>query len=136
MPLIARQRPRLAVLAVLALVGSLLAISAVPAVAVQDEKASAVAEFSACVEDATEDAAFTDMEGNSAQDDANCLFHYGITTGTGKDPLTYGPNDRSLVARWLCSWKGLPARRGSNWVTPKIRGSLTSLARATRSRTP
>ena len=94
MPLIARQRPRLAVLAVLALVGSLLAISAVPAVAAQDEKASAVAEFSACVEDAIEDAAFTDMEGNFAQDDANCLFHYGITTGTGKDPLTYGPNDR------------------------------------------
>ena len=91
MPLIARQRPRLAVLAVLALVGSLLAISAVPAVAAKDEKASAVAEFSACVAAATEDAGFTDMDGNFAQDEANCLAHYGITTGTSEG--VFSPND-------------------------------------------
>ena len=91
MPLIARQRSRLAVLAVLALVGSLLAISAVPAVAAPDEKASAKAEFSACVAAATEDAGFTDMDGNFAHDEANCLAHYAITTGTSEG--VFSPND-------------------------------------------
>ena len=91
MPLIARQRSRLAVLAVLALVGSLLAISAVPAVAAPDEKVSAGAEFSACVAAATEDAGFTDMDGNFARDEANCLAHYAITTGTSEG--VFSPND-------------------------------------------
>ena len=91
MPLIARQRSRLAVLAVLALVGSLLAVSAVPAVAAADGKASAKARFSACVADATEDAGFTDMDGNFAEDAANCLAHYGITVGTSEG--VFSPSD-------------------------------------------
>ena len=91
MPLIARQRSRLAVLAVLALVGSLLAVSAVPAVAAADKRASAKARFSACVAAATEDAGFTDMDGNFGEDAANCLAHYGITVGTSEG--VFSPND-------------------------------------------
>ena len=91
MPLIARQRSRLAVLAVLALVGSLLAVSAVPAVAAADGKASAKARFSACVAAATEDAGFTDMDGNFGEDAANCLAHYEITTGTSEG--VFSPSD-------------------------------------------
>jgi hypothetical protein len=81
----------LAVLAVLALVGSLLAVSAVPAVAAADGKASAKARFSACVAAATEDAGFTDMDGNFGEDAANCLAHYGITVGTSEG--VFSPND-------------------------------------------
>ena len=84
MPLIARQRSRLAVLAVLALVGSLLAVSAVPAVAAGDGEPSQEAEASACVGAAEEDAGFTDMGGSFAGDAANCLAHYGITVGTSE----------------------------------------------------
>ena len=81
MPLIVRQRSRLAVLAVLALVGSLLAVSAVPVVAAEAEaEASAEAEFSACVDAATEDAGYTDVIGDT-QEAVNCLAHYGITKG-------------------------------------------------------
>ncbi len=82
MPLIARQRSRLAVLAVLALVGSLLAVSAVPAAAAGDGKPTAETTASACVGAAAEDAGFTDMAGSFAEDAANCLAHYGITVGT------------------------------------------------------
>lgn len=82
MPLIARQRSRLAVLAVLALVGSLLAVSAVPAVAAGDKKASNEAIYSACVGAATSDAGFTDMDGHSFEGAANCLAHYNISKGT------------------------------------------------------
>ena len=83
MPLIARQRSRLAVLAVLALVGSLLAVSAVP-VAAEDGEADAKAVYSACVGAAAEDAGFNDMAGSFAEDAANCLAHYGITKGTSE----------------------------------------------------
>ena len=88
MPLIARQRSRLAVLAVLALVGSLLAVSAVP-VAAEDGKADNKAVFSACVNAAGDDAGFTDVDGD-VEDAANCLFHYGITKGT-KVEGEFGP---------------------------------------------
>ena len=92
MPLIARQRSRFAVLAVLALVGSLLAISAVPAVAAEDEaEVSAEADYSACVAAATEDAGFTDTAGNFAEDAINCLAHYGIAQGTSEG--VFSPSD-------------------------------------------
>ena len=94
MPLIARQRSRLAVLAVLALVGSLLAVSAVP-VAAEDGEADNKAVFSACVNAATEDAEFTDVDGE-VESAANCLFHYGITKGT-KVEGEFGP--RQLITR-------------------------------------
>ena len=90
MPLIARQRSRLAVLAVLALVGSLLAVSAVPVAAEPDEKPSAEAMYSACVAAATEDAGFTDIDGSFAEDSADCLAHYGVTQGTSEG--VFGPS--------------------------------------------
>ena len=103
MPLIARQRSRLAVLAVLALVGSLLAVSAVPAVAADDDTADATADYSACVGAATEDAGFSDMGNSFAADAANCLAHYGISSGTG-DGSTFSPDKavtRLQMARFL-----------------------------------
>ena len=84
MPLISRQRSRLAVLAVLALVGSLLAVSAVPAVAAGDGEPSEEAVYSACVGAATADAGFSDVAGGFAEDAVNCLAHYGITVGTAE----------------------------------------------------
>ena len=89
MPLIARQRSRLAVLAVLALVGSLLAGSAVW-VAAKDGEADAKAMYSACVGSAAEDAGFNDMDGSFAEDAANCLAHYEITKGTSEG--TFSPS--------------------------------------------
>ncbi|MDE0287260.1 MAG: SwmB domain-containing protein [bacterium] len=89
MPLIARQRSRLAVLAVLALVGSLLAGSAVW-VAAKDGEADAKAMYSACVGAAAEDAGFNDMDGSFAEDAANCLAHYEITKGTSEG--TFSPS--------------------------------------------
>ena len=108
MPLIARQRSRLAVLAVLALVGSLLAVSAVPAVAAKDEKATATAMYSACVGAATEDAGFTDTGGNFAEDAINCLSHYGITQGTSEG--VFSPNDgitRAQMALFMARAAGV-----------------------------
>ena len=102
MPLIARQRSRLAVLAVLALVGSLLAVSAVPAVAADHDMADKKAEYSACVGAAMEDAGFADMRGSFAEDAANCLSHYGITQGTSDG--VYSPKrvvDRRQMALFL-----------------------------------
>ena len=89
MPLKARQRSRLAVLAVLALVGSLLAVSAVP-VAAEDGKVDAKAMYSACVGPAAEDAGFTDTGGNTHEAAINCLAHYGITMGTSEG--VYSPS--------------------------------------------
>ncbi len=89
MPLKARQRSRLAVLAVLALVGSLLAVSAVP-VAAEDGKVDAKATYSACVGPAAEDAGFTDTGGNTHEAAINCLAHYGITMGTSEG--VYSPS--------------------------------------------
>ena len=89
-------------LAVLALVGSLLAVSAVPAVAAADT-ADHKATYSACVGAATEDAGFTDMGNSFAADAANCLAHYGITSGTG-DGSTFSPDrgvSRLQMARFL-----------------------------------
>ena len=91
MPLIARQRSRLAVLAVLALVGSLLAVSAVPVAAEADEKVSAPATYSACIAAATTDAGFTDLDAGDTADAANCLAHYGITKGRSEG--IYAPKD-------------------------------------------
>ena len=91
MPLIARQRSRLAVLAVLALVGSLLAVSAVPVAAAVDRRPSNLATYSACVAAATEDGGFTDTGHSFAQGAINCLVHYGITEGT--TPTTFAPDD-------------------------------------------
>ena len=90
MPLIARQRSRLAALAVLALVGSLLAVSAAPAVAAGDKEPTYPATYSACVGAAEEDAGLTDMDGHTFEAAANCLAHYNITKGTSEG--VFSPN--------------------------------------------
>lgn len=129
MPLIARQRSRLAVLAVLALVGSLLAVSAVPAVAAADNTADKKAMYSACVGAATEDAGFIDMGNSKAADAANCLAHYGISLGTG-DGTTFSPEDavtRLQMARFLSRAAG-PAGIDTMMMSDQMLSDISDLS--------
>ena len=126
MPLIARQRSRLAVLAVLALVGSLLAISAVPAVAAGDKKASNPATYSACVGAAEDDAGFSDTDGLTAEDAINCLAHYDITQGTSEGVYSpRAPITRVQMALFLARAAG-PA--GIELEDPAEDQDLTDIA--------
>ncbi|MCY4368300.1 MAG: S-layer homology domain-containing protein [bacterium] len=122
MPLIARQRSRLAVLAVLALVGSLLAVSAVPAVAAKDEKPTATAMYKACVAAATEDAGFTDTVGNFAEDAINCLSHYGIAQGTSTEEMVFSPNDSILRSQMASFMKRAAGVAGIELDDPEDQG--------------
>ena len=71
-----------AVLALLGLVGSLLAVPAGPAVGV-DGEADDPALYSACLGPATEPAGFDDvLSGSVAVDAINCMAHYGIMLPT------------------------------------------------------
>ena len=80
------------VLAVGALVASVLAVGAAPAAAVTD-RADYTTHLSACVGDATVDQLFADVStGHVFRDAINCIAYYGITQGTG-DGSTYSPND-------------------------------------------
>ena len=126
MPLIARQRSRLAVLAVLALVGSLLAVSAVPAAAAGDKKASNPATYSACVGAAAEDAGFSDTDGLTAEDAINCLYHYDITKGTSEGVYSpRAPITRVQMALFLARAAG-PA--GIELLDPAEDQDLTDIA--------
>ena len=74
-----------AVLAVLTLVGALLAVSAVPATG-KDGEADDLAIYSACVGPATESAAFEDVPARSVWEPAiDCMAYYGIIPGTSED---------------------------------------------------
>ena len=76
------RRSPLAVLAVLTLVGSLLAVSVSPASG-KDGEADDLATYSACVGPATESAGFEDVPSGSVSEAAiNCMAHYGIMPGT------------------------------------------------------
>ena len=108
--LVKKRRSGWAVLAVGALVASLLAVGAAPAGAAEiktGENNSAAPSvkpsFSACVGAATEDAGFTDLGGLDATvGDINCLAHYGITAGKTAD--TFDPDSnvaRSQMALFL-----------------------------------
>ena len=108
--LVKKRRSGWAVLAVGALVASLLAVGAAPAGAAEiktGENNSAAqsvqASFSACVGAATEDAGFTDLGSLDATvGHINCLAHYGITVGTTAD--TFDPDSnvtRSQMALFL-----------------------------------
>ena len=78
------RRSPLAVLAVLTLVGSLLAVSAVPAVG-EDGEADDLANYSACVGPATESAGFDDVTpGGTADAAISCMAYYGIMPGTSE----------------------------------------------------
>ena len=77
-----RRRSPWAVLAVLSLVGSLLALSAGPA-AGKNGEADDQAIYSACLGSALESAGFRDVpSGSVAEDGINCMAHYGIMPGT------------------------------------------------------
>ena len=97
-------------LAVGAMVASILAVGATPAGAAEiktgeDNKAeqSAKPTYSACVGEALDDSGFTDLGSlDDAADDINCLAYYGITTGKTAD--TFDPNSnvtRSQMALFL-----------------------------------
>ena len=86
-----RRRSGWGVLAVGALVASVLAAGAVPAGAVTD-RADHTTRLSACVAAAAEDRMFTDVsEGHVFEEAINCIAYYGVTQGTG-DGSTYSPN--------------------------------------------
>ena len=74
-----------AVLAVGALVASLVAVGAGPAVALdEDSKPNSAAATSACVGDANDDMMFPDVsEGHIFWGDISCLAYYGVTIGYG-----------------------------------------------------
>ncbi len=95
MDLVGVRRSWLAVVAVLGLVGSLLAVGVVPAAAA-DGEADNGAVYSACVGPALESLGLTDVEGSFAEDAVNCLGHYGITKG--RTATTYDPG--APVLRW------------------------------------
>ena len=99
-----KRRSGWAVLAAGALVASILAVGASPAVAGQQE-ADAQATWTACVGAAKTDRGFDDvsMAGTASHyENINCLAYYGITTGTTED--TFSPQDnvtRSQMALFL-----------------------------------
>ncbi len=95
MALVCVRRSWLAVVAVLGLVGSLLAVGVVPAAAV-DGEADNEAVYSACVGPALESLGLVDVVGSFAEDAVNCLGHYGITKG--RTATTYDPG--APVLRW------------------------------------
>ena len=95
--LMERRRSGWAVLAVCALIASLLAAGVNPATAVE-ETADHLAAASACAGEAETDHMFTDVpEGHIFRDAINCIAHHGITVGTG-DGTTFSPNQD--VTRW------------------------------------
>ena len=95
--LMKERRSGWAVLAVCALIASLLAAGVNPATAVE-ETADHLAATSACAGEAETDHMFTDVpEGHIFRDAINCIAHHGITVGTG-DGTTFSPNQD--VTRW------------------------------------
>ncbi len=95
MALVGMRRSWLAVVAVLGLVGSLLAVGVVPAAAADGEADNGAA-YSACVGPALESLGLVDVVGSFAEDAVNCLGHYGITRG--RTATTYDPG--APVLRW------------------------------------
>ena len=97
MLLATRLRSRWVTLTLVALVASLLAVSAAP-VAGRDGEADELAEYSACVGPALDPAGFRDVSRYSSaiEDAINCLAHYRITLGTAAGGF-FPDND---VTRW------------------------------------
>ncbi len=116
-----------AVLAVGALVGSLLVVGSPSAGAAEikagnDNTASpdVLPEFSACVGDATRDAGFEDTAGLGAEDAINCLAYYGITRGKTAERFDAGSEvTRSQMALFLyraADVAGLDLTRGAGFA--------------------
>ena len=108
--LVKKRRSGWAVLAMGALIASLLAVGPAPAGAAEIETgddneaaASVKPPYKACVGDALDDAGFTDLGSlEAAVADINCLAYYEITTGRTAD--TFDPNSnvrRSNMALFL-----------------------------------
>ena len=91
-----RRRSWLAVVAVLSVVGSLLAVGFVPPAGGTAGEADNEALFSACVGPALESQGLVDVEGSFAEDAVNCLAHYEVTTG--RTETMYDPG--APVQRW------------------------------------
>ena len=88
--IVKKRRSGWAILAVGALVASLLAVGATPAAAITDDsEQNSPPSTSACVGPASADAGFTDL-GDAVAADINCLAYYGITTGRTAD--TFDPS--------------------------------------------
>ena len=95
--LMEKRRSGWVLLAVCALIASLLAVGVNPATAVE-ETADHLASTSACEGEAETDRMFTDVPaGHTFRDAINCIAYHGITVGTG-DGTTFSPNDD--VTRW------------------------------------
>ena len=98
MQLMRKCRSGWGVVAVGAMVASVLAAGAVPAAAVTD-RADRTTRLSACVAAAAEDRMFTDVsEGHVFEDAINCIAYYGVTHGTG-DGSTYSPDQEVTRAQ-------------------------------------
>lgn len=80
---------------VLGLTAGLLGAGADPAVAANGE-ADYPATYSACVGEASESAGFRDAVGSFAEDEINCIFHYGITRGRTATRFSTG----ETISRW------------------------------------
>ena len=92
-----KRRSGWALLALGALIASLLAVGANPATA-EEETADHKAPTSACEGDAQTDRMFTDVpEGHVFRDAISCIAYHGITTGSG-DGSTFSPSQD--VTRW------------------------------------
>ena len=106
--LVKKRRSGWAVLAMGALVASILTVGAAPAVATVQE-ADAQATWTACLGPAKAGADFTDVSmGNTHYDNINCLRYYGITTGKTAD--TFDPSahvTRSQMALFLTRMAGV-----------------------------
>ena len=112
----ARRRSRWVVLVLVALVSSLLAVSADPT-AGQDEDADDLPNYSACVGPATDSAGFGDIDRHSEDAEAaiNCLAYYRITTGTSSgafEPL-------GEVTRWQMALFLIRAAGPAGIVVPR-----------------
>ena len=129
---------RTAVLAAVALVGSLLVLAPGPSVAVEGE-ADEAAQYSACVGAATESAGFVDMAGVFGEDEVNCLAHYGIARGTSATMFSpSAPIKRLQMALFLSRAAGpagidLPAARDQGFtdignMTSEIRNAINRMA--------
>lgn len=84
---VTKRSSRLAILAVVSVIASLFTFALPASAATGDVEEPA--DWSACVDAATEDAGFTDTAGSFADAWIDCIAHYGITTGT--TATTYSP---------------------------------------------
>ena len=109
----------------LAVVGSLLAVPAVP-VAARSGHADHPARYSACVGAATKSFGFDDTEGNFAAAAIDCLAHYRITKGTSA--TSYSPGE--VIPRWQMALF-LARATGPTGITlpPPVARGYTDIAR-------